>query len=652
MPWWEQNNLRMIQCNLRDIDGAMDVNRLIEDVKGFHANALMVGAGGITSFFPSKLSYQTPSPYLKGDVLGEIVRKGHENGLRIFARFDFSKTHERLFADNPQWYYRSAQGEPIRFGETVQTCVNGPYQRELSLNIIEEVLRAYPVDGIFFNMFGYQTKDYANTYHGICQCESCKSMFRAYSGMELPLTEDASEPALPAYREFQAKTVMDSLDRIADMTKAVNPEVAICTYHHHRVDIIRDESNSAVDRPYPFWLYSASENCQSVEDTWEDKLSSNVAINAVDIFYRFMGVSPHLTKLRLYQNMAAGSGLDWCIIGVFEGYPDAMSYAAAREVFAFHEKNERYYGHMESIASVALVRPARGQPGHREYLGIYRMLKEAHIPFDAIRLDNPAAVVRAASSGKTILLPDIRKLPEDILAALRCGKARVIGTGKALADDPDALLALFGVQRGGDLRPARPAYLKTDAGAMFPSLAGRQWVWVDGDFNLIELDGACGELPLIAPAAFGPPEKCYGHELRNDCFGLAYRDASAYFPWAVGALYYQHGYKDHKKLFLDALGKLRGGMREVETDAPACVEIFLNKIGEGECLLQLANLSGFNGTTFVEPLPIHDLSVRVCLPGSIRSVRALHDDTAFSLEDGVIKIGRLGAFAAYVLEME
>ena len=48
----------------------------------------------------------------------------------------------------------------------------------------------------------------------------------------------------------------------------------------------------------------------------------NCAINAVDIFYRFQGVSPELTKIRLYENMAAGSQLDFCIIGDFADYPE------------------------------------------------------------------------------------------------------------------------------------------------------------------------------------------------------------------------------------------------------------------------------------------------------------------------------------------
>ena len=98
MAWWMDNRIRMIQNNLRDIDAAMDVDALIADLEKFDCNCVMVGAAGISSFFDSKLPYQTPSPYLNGrDTLGEIVEKCHAHGIRVIARFDFSKTHERLY---------------------------------------------------------------------------------------------------------------------------------------------------------------------------------------------------------------------------------------------------------------------------------------------------------------------------------------------------------------------------------------------------------------------------------------------------------------------------------------------------------------------------------------------------------------------------
>ena len=132
MAWWLQNNLRMIQNNLRDIDAGMDVDAWFAEIESSHCNCVMVGAGGITSFYPTNLPYQTRSPYLKGDLLGEIVRVCHAHGVRVIARFDFSKTHERLLAEHPEWYYVSEAGEHLHYNDTAATCVCGEYQQRLS----------------------------------------------------------------------------------------------------------------------------------------------------------------------------------------------------------------------------------------------------------------------------------------------------------------------------------------------------------------------------------------------------------------------------------------------------------------------------------------------------------------------------------------
>ena len=100
----------MIQNNLRDIDAGMDVDSYIEELKTFGANTLQIGCGGITSFYPTSLPYQKPSPFMKGDFLGEVVEKCHQNGIRVIARFDFSKLDQCFEQAYPQWWIRRADG--------------------------------------------------------------------------------------------------------------------------------------------------------------------------------------------------------------------------------------------------------------------------------------------------------------------------------------------------------------------------------------------------------------------------------------------------------------------------------------------------------------------------------------------------------------
>ena len=46
MKWWLENNLRMIQNNLRDTDAGMDVEKWFEEIRLSHCNCVMVGMGG------------------------------------------------------------------------------------------------------------------------------------------------------------------------------------------------------------------------------------------------------------------------------------------------------------------------------------------------------------------------------------------------------------------------------------------------------------------------------------------------------------------------------------------------------------------------------------------------------------------------------
>lgn len=647
MAWWLQNNLRMIQNNLRDIDAGMDVDAWFAEIESSHCNCVMVGAGGITSFYPTNLPYQTRSPYLKGDLLGEIVRVCHAHGVRVIARFDFSKTHERLLAEHPEWYYVSEAGEHLHYNDTAATCVCGEYQQRLSIEILREVLENYPVDGIFFNMFGFQTKDYSNVEHGICNCPACRKAYLDYCGRDLPQGQDWKTDE--TYAAFKEQVVGDLLLRIRRAVKAINPEVAICTYHHKGVDIIREESNSAVDRPLPFFLYSASENCQSAAGSWGgEKTMLNCAINAVDIFYRFQGVSPELTKIRLYENMAAGSQLDFCIIGDFADYPDRAGVAAMREVFGVHARNEALYGKFQSLARVLLYRPRKGDP---EYLGWFNLLKEGHVLFDV--LDHPAAVEHPerAAGYAALIVPDPARAPAAMLRAARESGAKLLFSGLVDGEATEAL-RLLGVEWRTTLRNTRAAYLSTADKTRFPSFPDRDWVILDREFGVFS--GAQGALPLVHSAMFGPPERCFGHETGEEHGLLRSADGtSAAFAFRLGRLYRDYGYADHRLLALDALRDLAPEAFLLRTNAPTCVEVFWNGLPDGRMFLQLLNLSGFNGVTVEPCIPVPN--VEICLPCAVTGVHPLEGAPQPAVEAGGaqtrLRFAPLARYQAFVLDV-
>lgn len=642
MKWWERNNLRLIQTNLREVDAAMDVDRLIDDLQKFSANVLMMNAGGIFAFYPTKLEHHYRTPYLTKDLVGEALEKAHKAGMKFIARFDFSKAHESLFASRPEWFYRTREGHEVNYNGIVHTCINGGYQQQYALQILEEVITTYPVDGIFFNMFGYQTSDYSSNDYGICHCRSCQERFAGLHGMELPDGKHSDDPRYAAYRKFQWDTTREMLERIHDFVKKLNPDVAISTYNEYKVDIVRKESNTKLNRPHPVWLYSSSENVKSVQDSWDGKVISNCCINAVDLPYRFMGVASEEVAVRLYESIASGSGLDFCIIGVFEDYPDHSSFPEVQDIFRFHKQNEHYFGQLRSVARIALVKPSGAQAGDkREYFGIFKMLKEDHIPFDVIVQHQLPELKSKLSSYQLIVLPDIRTWESEQIAMLKelqNSGVRLAATGLTLAqpEDADTLRKLFEAEVLSVTEDTDAAYLDCGSWEQAADWLGREWVFITGAYAHVKFGAEIKvRLPYLPPANFGPPERAYGH-VRSDYYGAGLlcggdHRRSLYIPWQPGMQYYCHGYEDHKRIVLGLLKELNAPrpISVAACDAPSSVELFVNLTANNQYLLQFLNLSGFNGVTYSKPLPVGPLRVTLDVDAGEEV-----PERAFSLQTG------------------
>ncbi len=650
--WWMEHKFRMIQNNLRDIDGSMDVEYEVKMLKEFGANVLQIGCGGISSFVDEDMDFQIKSPYLKPDQFGRMVKACKENGIRVIARFDVSKVHESLAKKHPEWMTRRADGSMVYFNGTVATCLNGEYQQVKTMELIRTVLKKYPVDAIFFNMFGYQTRDYDGKYVGICQCESCRQRFRDMYGAELPKEENEQDPVYQLYKEFQKKTVTYILKKIRQTIDEINPNIALSTYSHYNVDIIRNESNSAVDRPYPFWIYSASDNTATVNGTFRNKVASNCAINAVDIPYRFMGVSDELNRIRLYEDMANGSNLDWCIIGSFEDYPDRSNYEGVKEIFHYQERYQKYFDALASDAKVLLLQPKAPYEWlySSEYRGIFRMLKEAHIRFDVALASELDECAKRLKQYELIILPEITSLEsQSFIRKLKESKAVILATGISLQEDPILLKDVFGQKLLERVEQVRGSYFQTTPKMVFQSMKDQDWIYLDKEFYLTEGEGE-KILPFVSPSTYGPPERCFGHKLTAIPGAVIYQKRHIYLPWKPGTLYYQHGYEAFKKIILDLISYEGIQDESFETDAHPSVEVFYNPCGDGKYLLQMINLSGFNGTTVGKPVIQRDITVTWKAEKPISVTELKPDGEAKQNSSDVLRIPELNRYCAYLIE--
>ncbi|TBL79023.1 alpha-amylase family protein [Paenibacillus thalictri] len=665
MAWWQEKPMRLVQTNLREIDATLDIDTYLQSLEQFSANVLLFNVGGIVANYPSELEFHYVNPHMQDDFTGKVIERVHRQGMKLIARFDFSRLNEACALPNPEWLYRSTEGNIVNYNGQVHTCVNGYYQQEYSLKVLEEVVEKYPIDGVFFNMHGYVTHDYSYNYYGICQCASCQKRFLEQTGHNrLPVKEDSNDPVFRDYERFRTQTVKELFQRRVAVVKNRNPHIAICNYTHEGTDIYRKESNTGIDRALPEWNYSAMENVKTVLGSWEGMAVSNSAVHFVDFAMRHTAVSPHLTALRLAQNMVNGAWLDYYVIGTLNNQDDRICFDLVKDMYRFHKEHEQYYTNLRSLAEVVVVVPDSSNMygSKKELKGIIRLLAENHVPYDLLHdsvLESPEAEDKLRRY-KVLILADQRSMGDGAVEAVdrfvKMG-GKLLATGFTSTCDakghPQGRIRLpsLGVKEYVHKPKVQGAYFRVRESDKV-ELSGFEaidLVYLYGEaLECIAEEQATSLLGLIPSCMFGPPEKCYITEETETPGLIANRygqGAAVYLPWGLGAHYDKLSNHGHSRLFMAALRDVLEYRQPILTTASPLVEVTFHETqGSPRRLISTVNLSGQLGTGFHAPLPVRDLRFTVRLERKPARVHALRrsadvpfeysgDELTFSLDE-------------------
>ncbi len=599
--WWMQEPIRWIQTNLRETDAALDPQRLVDQLVDFRANVLLIGMGGIASYYPTRVEFHYPSPYLPAgrDMFGDVLRLAHARGIRVIGRFDLSKTRKQVFDAHPDWFFRRENGSPVTYNGLYSVCINGGYYSLKAMEILSEALERYDVDGLFFNMFTNPSTDYSGRSVGICQCDSCKRLFRARFRRELPPEPDRD------YQAFLYDSRAEAARRIAGLIHSRRPTTGFFTYIGEYTDGIMSESNTSVTRPLPLWPYASSDNVNRARNTQPTRMAVNLCMSFVDFPWRFATVPPGEISIRLWQNVSHGGALAMNMHGTMD-QQDRQALDAARPVSHWLARNERYFVGQESAARVLLLgRPSQGAPGgHNPYRGMFRVLSEEHIPF-AVADDLGWMGKRAFD-----LVIATNWAPAELDRYVRDG-------GRLLMSCPSPPPMNLGPVL--DHWKAVQGYLRIRDHSLFPSLKRTELIMLNGDFLELKAESI---LTLVPPSMFGPPELVHVDMKDTDKPGLILQDYGkgevAYIPWDVSGLYYLHSLPAHRGLIRDLIDHLLPHGRQVKTNAHPLVEMtFMQQ--RGRHLMHFINLSGHSQTAYFDAIPMSDIRVR--MRGDFRSAR-------------------------------
>ena len=145
-PWYRRT-CRWGQTNITEKDPVRyDIPWWREYWKRTEVQGVIINAGGIVAYYPSKFPLQHQADFLNGrDLYGEVCKAAHDDGLAVLARMDSNRTSEEFYRAHPDWFCRDSSGNPYRAADKFVTCVNSAYYEEYLPDVMREIIdRSHP----------------------------------------------------------------------------------------------------------------------------------------------------------------------------------------------------------------------------------------------------------------------------------------------------------------------------------------------------------------------------------------------------------------------------------------------------------------------------------------------------------------------------
>lgn len=139
--------------NVKDFAEHFDAGQFARTLKEARVEFINVFAKCNLGFAYYRTDIGIPYPYMKGDMLGEIVEECHKEGIGVAAYFNIGIDHE-MARKRRDWCVLNKDGQVISGDRTGNffrlMCLNSGY-KDYMLGMIREVVERYPVDGVFLD---------------------------------------------------------------------------------------------------------------------------------------------------------------------------------------------------------------------------------------------------------------------------------------------------------------------------------------------------------------------------------------------------------------------------------------------------------------------------------------------------------------------
>ena len=539
--------------NAKDIVGAL------KDANAEYVNFVARCNKGF-SYYPTKVGIT--HPYLKYDLLGDMVKECHANGIGITAYVHGGLNHELLLR-KPEYCIITKEGSSIigDINENIhhyrKPCFNSGYRQYL-LSEIREML-AYDPDGIFVDGLAPEK----------CYCPVCRGKM-AQLGIDI---ED--DNAVFKYAYDLLKEVMEEMRSIIPDDKRVflkycaPEEISNLNTHGELVCLPVDGCG------YEFFMAQAPYYRNLSDDVlymagcfvdgWGDFGGKKEVVSFENDVYDALvyGFSPALA-----DHINPRDGLD------------RQFYKAVGKSYSLVKELEKWTEGTKIFAEVGVL---RHKITHKNMLtvddadsGIARMLSELKICFDIINEDFDF------SKYKLLILPENIEITDKLEEKLNAFEGAVISCGKS-------------IKKGGIW-----SYID-EYGDDSKTYGYYNWNnSVYGMYNCgIRMKSKYSLSDHIEPYFnrgfyddhyhfYIPPKNCDGY-----C-AVASKDRYAHICFDVFSAYLQHGGIFHKNLVNDLITRLMGE-RKIETSLPSTSRVSL-ATGKNELLHVKVTMPEIRGT--------------------------------------------------------
>lgn len=354
IPWFKRIS-RWGQVNITEKDPSMyDIDWWRKYWKRTQTQGVIINAGGIVAYYPTKVPFHIQAQFLNGiDLFGDLCRAAQKDGLAVFARMDSNRAHEVLYKEHPDWFALKEDGKPYKAADLYITCVNSPYYNEHLPAVMREIVQLYHPEGFTDNSWSGLGRE------SICYCMNCQTSFKARTGREIPRKKNWDDQI---YRDW-IRWNYDRRLQIWEMNNKVTKEAGgeHCIWSGMNSGFITEQGKSFRDfkeickRADIIMLDDqARRNNTGFQHNammgklihgilgWEKLIPESMAMyQAHTPWFRLTSKSEPEARMWMIEGISGGIQPWWHIVGA--SHEDRRMYQTAEPVFNWHKTHRSFF---------------------------------------------------------------------------------------------------------------------------------------------------------------------------------------------------------------------------------------------------------------------------------------------------------------------